>query len=141
MKFRMVDQIVESSPERVVTVKQVSLAEEYLREHFPGFPVLPGILMVEAMAQAARVMLGPEGEQFVLGEVRAMKFGHVVRPGDALWIEVELLSRSEDGEVKCRASGRVLQDSADEDQEPGATAATGRFTMRPIRVDAAIHPV
>ena len=136
----MVDQVVECTPERVVTVKQVSLAEEYLREHFPGFPVLPGILMVEAMAQAARVMLGEDGEHFVLGQVKAMKFGHVVRPGDALWIEVELISRAENGEVNCRASGRVLAATAEEAPELGATAATGRFTMRPIRVDAATHP-
>ena len=141
MKFRMVDQVVERTPDRVVTIKQVSLAEEYLRDHFPGFPVLPGILMVEAMAQAARVMLGEEGDQFVLGQVKAMKFGHVVRPGDALWIEVELIKRLENGEVNCRASGRVLAATAEEAPELGATAATGRFTMRPVRTTAAIQSV
>src|SRR5262249_9634909 len=91
MKFLLIDDILEQSDQRLVALKQVSLAEEYLGDHFPGFPVLPGVMMVEAMAQAARTMLAPRGDaQLVLGEVKALKFGNFVRPGQALRVEVVL---------------------------------------------------
>ncbi len=48
MKFDLVDQILEQSETRIVTVKQVSQAEEYLGDHFPSFPILPGVMMLEA---------------------------------------------------------------------------------------------
>ena len=54
MKFGLIDRIVElARGERIVAVKAVSLAEEYLADHFPTFPVLPGVLMLEGMAEAA----------------------------------------------------------------------------------------
>ncbi|MCL4209923.1 MAG: hypothetical protein KJZ68_04625, partial [Phycisphaerales bacterium] len=73
MKFVLIDHIVEQTADRIVAVKQVSLAEEYLQDHFPSFPVLPGVLMIEAMTQAARAMLAPRGNpRLVLGEVKAL---------------------------------------------------------------------
>ena len=53
MKFNLIDKIEQISDERIVAVKYVSLAEEYLADHFPSFPVLPGVLMLEALTQAA----------------------------------------------------------------------------------------
>ena len=50
MRFSLIDAIIEQSPDRIVAVKQVSLAEEYLADHFPSFPVLPGVMMIEAIA-------------------------------------------------------------------------------------------
>ncbi|MHC4383289.1 MAG: hotdog family protein [Planctomycetota bacterium] len=57
MKFNLLDTILDQSPDRIVAIKHVSLAEEYLADHFPTFPVLPGVMMVETMVQAARRML------------------------------------------------------------------------------------
>lgn len=86
VRFTLIDAILERSPTRLVAVKQVSLAEEYLWDHFPGFPVLPGVLMLEAMTQAAAAL---SGRPLVLHTVRALKYGSFVAPGETLRIEVE----------------------------------------------------
>ncbi|MCH7797842.1 MAG: beta-hydroxyacyl-ACP dehydratase [Planctomycetes bacterium] len=131
MKFHLIDTVLEQSPDRIVAIKQVSLTEEYLADHFPTFPVLPGVLMVEAMVQAARRMLADRGDpRLVLGEVRGLKFGSFVRPGEALLVEVTLKSDTGDGEYVCRGTGRVLRHDTERSDE---TAVSGRFTMRPIR--------
>ena len=57
MKFNLIDKIEHLSDDRIVAVKQVSLAEEYLADHFPTFPVLPGVMMLEAITQAAGWLL------------------------------------------------------------------------------------
>lgn len=133
MKFALIDSVVELDQDRIVARKHVSLAEEYLADHFPTFPVLPGVMMVEVMVQAARRMLASRGgERLVLGEVRALKFGSFVRPGEALEVEVTLDKELEGGAYACRGSGAVRRGGSD---RPGETAVTGRFTMRPIRVD------
>lgn len=133
MKFRLIDTIVEQSPQRIVAIKQVSLAEEYLADHFPSFPVLPGVMMIEAMVQAAREMLGAgsHGEPLVLGEVKALKFGNMVRPGEALEVEVTLSKRNDDGSCQCKGVGTVRRRN-DPAQQP-ETAVSGKFTMRTIK--------
>ena len=127
MKFVLIDSIIEQTPERIVAVKQVSLAEEYLADHFPSFPILPGVFMLEAMVQAARAML-PKEQNLVLGEVKALKFGQLVRPGDALEVEVTLHKANEDGSFTCKGTGTVKKRGGGED-----IAVSGRFTMRPVR--------
>jgi len=155
MKFHLLDQIIEQTPDRIVAIKQVSLAEEYLADHFPTFPVLPGVMMIETMAQAARRMLAARGDaRLVLGEVRALKFGSMVRPGEILEVEVTLHKDLGEGQFQCRGAGRVRRPargrnnvvgggpsgensgggSADPSSGGGETAVSGRFTMRPIRV-------
>ena len=57
MHFDMIDHVAEQTEGRIVVHKTVSNAEEYLLDHFPGFPVLPGVLMLETMVQAARRLL------------------------------------------------------------------------------------
>ena len=57
MHFDFVDRVLELTPERIVTLKNVAVSEEYLQDHFPTFPVLPGVFMIEAMVQAARRLL------------------------------------------------------------------------------------
>ena len=131
MKFDLIDRVLDQSPQRIVAVKHVSLAEEYLADHFPTFPVLPGVLMIETLVQAARRMLASRGDaRLVLGEVQALRFGSFVRPGEALQVEVALHKALEDGVFLCRGTGRVRRFAAG---EPGETAVSGRFTMRPIR--------
>jgi 3-hydroxyacyl-[acyl-carrier-protein] dehydratase len=134
MKFALIDAVLEQSEDRIVAIKQVTLAEEYLGDHFPGFPVLPGVLMVEAMAQAARILLGPRGDgRLVLGEVKALKFGNMVRPGERLRVEVTVAAANDDGSFACRGTGTVLRDGGAEE-----TAVSGRFTMRPLCRTAAL---
>jgi 3-hydroxyacyl-[acyl-carrier-protein] dehydratase len=140
MKFQLIDVVFERSAERIVALKQVSAAEEYLADHFPSFPILPGVLMIEAMAQAAREMLPkPPGDQrLVLGEVKSLKFGNMVRPGEALEVEVTLHKRNDDGSFTCKGTGIVRRrkggGSGQADApDQGDVAVSGRFIMRPIR--------
>ncbi|MCH8913891.1 MAG: hypothetical protein IIA33_10035, partial [Planctomycetes bacterium] len=66
MKFILLDDILEQTPDRIVVLKQVSLAEEYLADHFPTFPVMPGVLMIETMVQASRKGGDPVAVQLAL---------------------------------------------------------------------------
>ena len=133
MKFDLLDTIIEQSPDRIVAIKRVEPSDDYLADHFPAFPVLPGVLMVETMIQAARRMLDDRVDgRLVVGEIKALKFGSFVRPNEALQVEVTLAKALDDDSFTCRGTGRVLrQDST----EPSETAVSGRFTMRPVRKD------
>jgi 3-hydroxyacyl-[acyl-carrier-protein] dehydratase len=102
MHFRLVDRFLSLSDTSAVAVKNVTAAEEYLQDHFPGFPVLPGVFMIEALTQAARAVLEKRGmPRMVLGEVKALRYGSFVRPGEALKVEVTLDKVREDGSVDC----------------------------------------
>jgi 3-hydroxyacyl-[acyl-carrier-protein] dehydratase len=140
MHFSLLDRILELSHTRIVTLKQVSAAEEYLRDHFATFPVLPGVMMLEAMVQAARRLAeaqglaGPPDSPLVLGKVRALKYGHFVKPGAALRVEVTL-GKSEGETLDFRGEGRVLEPG--QELPPGTeppTAVSGRFSLRPLRI-------
>lgn len=135
MHFNLVDSVLERSADRIVTIKQVSSAEEYLQDHFPGFPVLPGVMMIESMVHAARTLLGDQGVQqrMVLGGVRALKYGRFVRPGERMRVEVTLGKRLEDGSVEFKGEATVQAAGAPA-ADPDAVAVSGRFTLRPARV-------
>lgn len=137
MRFCLVDAILELQPDRIVTLKQVSAAEEYLQDHFPTFPVLPGVLMLEAMVQAGRRLIEGHGEPMngaplVLGRVRALKYGRFVQPGASLRLEVTLLKRLGGGEFDLRGEGTILHPGQPSNPEP-APAVSGRFALRPAR--------
>ncbi len=150
MHFRLVDQVLECSPERAVTVKNVTLAEEYLQDHFPGFHVLPGVFMLEALVQSARLVLEARDRasaagvhrRMVLGGVRALRYGMFVRPGEALRSEVTLDKVTDDGCVVFRATATVVRIASSAistplgsaSASPPETAVSGRFTMRPVRM-------
>jgi len=129
MNFDLVDQILEQSEDRIVTVKQVSPSEEYLRDHFPTFPILPGVMMLEAMVQAASRLCSGNGQRLVLGEVKAVKYGAMVRPGENLHIEVTVQQTNEDGSFSCKGKGTVSRNDTSETE----TAVSGRFTIRPVQ--------
>lgn len=137
MKFNLVDKVIEQTAERIVTVKAVTIAEEYLQDHFPTYPVLPGVLMIETLVQAARTMLAPAAgdPRLVLGEVRALRYGSFVRPGEALKVEVSLVGE-EDGQYKCKGVGYVLRPGEAASTAEPPTAVSGRFTLRPVRCAA-----
>src|SRR5439155_12580868 len=93
VKFNLIDRIEQLSDDRIVAVKYVSLAEEYLADHFPTFPVLPGVMMLEAVTQAAAWLLHHRQDfaksMAVLKEARNVKYGSFVAPGNFLRVEVE----------------------------------------------------
>ncbi len=103
MRFELIDRVVEQADDRLVAVKNVTLAEEYLAEHFPSFPVLPGVLVLETMVQAGRRLvaevaaesLGPN-TPLILEQARNVRYSGMVRPGQALTVEVTLRSVEND---------------------------------------------
>ncbi len=91
--FRLIDKVLSLSAEKGVVIKNVSCNEEFFQGHFPEKPVMPGVLIVEAMAQAAGLVLnyGKEGRQVAfLARIKEIKFKSPVFPGDRLTIEVSL---------------------------------------------------
>jgi len=98
MRFCLLDQIVELEPGvRVTAVKRLRPDEEYLKDHFPRFPVMPGVLMLEAMYQAG-AWLVRQSEGFshsvvVLKEVRNIKYADFVTPGKELVVTAEILKQ------------------------------------------------
>src|SRR5688572_103211 len=115
VKFNLIDKIESLADEKIVAVKYVSLAEEYLADHFPTFPVLPGVLMVEALTQAATWLMhhrtGFAKSMAVLKEVRNVKYGQFVAPGNALRVTVEWNKATDTG-ATFKASGTVNEDQA-----------------------------
>ena len=93
--FLMIDRVLELEPgKKVVAVKNVSFNEEFFAGHFPGQPIMPGVLIIEAMAQASIVLFYGENSSakkrmsYYLGSVK-VRFLHPVFPGDQLKIVVE----------------------------------------------------
>ncbi len=100
MKFAFIDAITELTPgERIVAVKAVTLAEDYFADHFPTFPVLPGVLMLQAMVESAgwlvRHTLDFAPIVILLREARNVTYKSFVRPGQLLRLEVTCRRLSE----------------------------------------------
>jgi 3-hydroxyacyl-[acyl-carrier-protein] dehydratase len=99
MRFCLLDQILELEPGvRVTAVKRLRPDEDYLKDHFPRFPVMPGVLMVEAMYQAS-AWLVRQSEGFahsvvVLKEARNIKYADFVTPGKELVVTAEILKQA-----------------------------------------------
>ncbi len=99
MRFNLVDQIIEvEAPRRIRAVKNLTLGEEYLADHFPTFPVMPGVLMLQTLAEAGAWLLRVSDDfkysMVVLREAKNVKFGHFVEPGRQLLVTVEATERS-----------------------------------------------
>ncbi len=93
----LVDRIVELEEERIVGIKNVTVNEPFFAGHFPEFPVMPGVLIVEAMAQVAGVLvlkdLGDRQKVVFLASIEQAKFRRPVLPGDQLRIEMKVARR------------------------------------------------
>ncbi|MFB3922155.1 MAG: 3-hydroxyacyl-ACP dehydratase FabZ [Terriglobia bacterium] len=109
--FLLVDRIVElEADKRIVGLKNVTINEPFFQGHFPGAPVMPGVLIIESMAQVAGVMIYrdlPDKEKKLIyfTGIESAKFRRPVLPGDQLRIEMELLNRrSNFGKMQGRAT-------------------------------------
>lgn len=128
VKFVLVDRIVElESGRRIVAHKALSLAEEYLADHFPTFPVLPGVLMVEAMVQTCawlvRERLNFEPTLVLLKEARNVTYKSFLAPGQLMTIEAECR------ELTPQQSAFVAGGHVD-----GREIVKGRLTLRHLRL-------
>jgi len=111
MRFTLLDRIVCLEPgQRITAVKSLSAAEEYLADHFPMFPVMPGVLMLEAMTQAGAWLIRAsedfEHGLIVLKEARNVKYSQFVSPGQTLTVTAEITSQGP-RETKLKAEGTV----------------------------------
>ena len=96
MRWIWIDKFVEfNSGKNAIAVKNVTLAEEHLHDHFPGFPVMPECLMIEAMAQTAGILVGEAKkfeEKVILAKIKKAVFHDYVRPGDSLRLSTKIES-------------------------------------------------
>ncbi|HHV43383.1 MAG TPA: 3-hydroxyacyl-ACP dehydratase FabZ [Firmicutes bacterium] len=94
--FLLVDRILELQPgQRAKALKNVTINEAFFQGHYPNNPIMPGVLLLEAMAQAAGVVVLPDDTNVVplFAGVDKAKFRRVVRPGDQVILEVEVIQR------------------------------------------------
>ncbi len=111
MFFSLIDRIESLEPGKsVVATKSLTLAEEYLKDHFPNFPVMPGVLMLEALTQASawliRVTDDFSHSMVVLKEARNVKYGKFVKPGQTIRISATIVDRT-DTSITLKAEGTV----------------------------------
>jgi len=116
MRFSLVDQIVALEKGKSITaIKNLTMAEEYLADHFPGFPVMPGVLMLETMVQAgAWLMRATEDFRYstiLLKETRAARFNSFVSPGKTLTVTATV-HKWEENICVLKAAGTVEGKSA-----------------------------
>jgi len=107
--FLMVDRVIEiEGDKRAVAIKNVSINEPYFQGHYPGQPIMPGVLILEALAQLSGILLSRRlehtGKVAVLLSLDRVKMRRPVRPGDQLILEAEALHvRTRTGHCRCRA--------------------------------------
>lgn len=110
--FLLVDKIIELSDNHVVGIKNVTFNEAFFQGHFPGNPVMPGVIQVEALAQTGGILAmnnipDPENYDTYFLKMDKVKFKHVVRPGDTLILKMELLNPIRRGICEMRATAYV----------------------------------
>lgn len=111
MRFTLIDRILELQPGvRITAVKALTMAEEYLADHFPSFPVMPGVLMLEAMTQAGAWLIRATEDfahsMVVLRQANNVKYARFLEPGQTLVVSAEIL-RHREGQTELKARGMV----------------------------------
>jgi 3-hydroxyacyl-[acyl-carrier-protein] dehydratase len=150
MRFHLVDRILDVEPgKRLRAVKYLTLAEEYLADHFPTFPVMPGVLQLHSLVEAGAWLLR-FGEDFarsvwVLREAKAVKYGTFMAPGHPLVLTVELTrqdgetatlkGRGEQGDVQTVSAQLTLAGYNLRDRDP-AWAERDERLVRHLRAHA-----
>ncbi len=113
--FLLVDEVVEHTESRIVGLKRFSGQEYFFAGHYPGFPLVPGVLLCEAAMQCGAILLARhihdgEGKVPVATRINDVRFKHMVRPGDVIRLEVELSERLADAfflKAKVTVAGKV----------------------------------
>jgi len=126
LRFQLIDRVIDADDTSLTAVKAVTAAEEYLADHFPGFAVLPGVMMLETLCQAARSLVAHRdpasgAARLVMSQAKNVKYGHMVRPGQTLTVKVGLKGQ-QDGSYDFAGEGTV----------DGHTAVKARFTLSPV---------
>lgn len=121
MRFYLVDRVEAWFPgERAEGIKCLTMTEDYLEQHFPGWPVMPGVLLIESLAQLSGYLLGDtearEGRKVlaILSMVERAKFRRMVRPGDQVRLHATIVSRREDSaavDVSAKVEGKTVCDA------------------------------
>ena len=114
----MVDRVVKMEGNHIVAVKNVSINEPYFQGHFPGHPIMPGVLQLEAIAQVAGILMlrraENAGQLAYFMSAEDVKWRKPVKPGDSLVIEVEMTKlRGKIGKAKgvCKVQGEVVSEA------------------------------
>jgi 3-hydroxyacyl-[acyl-carrier-protein] dehydratase len=100
MRFHLIDRITEWTPRQSLrAVKNLTLGEEYLADHFPGFPVMPGVLMLQTLVECGAWLLRLSEDYahsvIVLREVKNIKYGSFMEPGKQLLLHIEWVDRQD----------------------------------------------
>ena len=126
MRFNLVDRILEVEPgKKIRAVKNLTLAEEYLADHFPTFPVMPGVLMLETLVEAAAWLLRLSDDYkhsvIVLREARNVKYGSFMQPGHSMvvTVEVDKPPLADEGNVTFKGKGEM----------DGTSTVSAKFTV------------
>jgi 3-hydroxyacyl-[acyl-carrier-protein] dehydratase len=111
MRFNLVDRITDCQPGKSLrAIKRLTLSEEYLADHFPSFPVMPGVLMLQCLVEASawlwRVTSEFQHSVIALREVKNVKYGSFMEPGRTMEISVEL-KKVDGGQATFRGTGNV----------------------------------
>jgi 3-hydroxyacyl-[acyl-carrier-protein] dehydratase len=118
--FLLIDRVLELTEDKVVALKNVSVNEPFFNGHFPGAPVMPGVLQVEAMAQAGGILASksttfdPTTQVMVFMTINDVKFRKAVVPGDQLTIEVIPVRKGNPFTMKgeCKVDGKVVSSAS-----------------------------
>ena len=131
MRFHLIDRILDLEPgKRIRMVKNLTLAEEYLADHFPTFPVMPGVLMLQTLVEGAAWLLRAT-EDFkhsviVLRDARNVKYGNFMQPGNSMIITVEVADYSPENALAV-FKGKAEMDGS---STVGAKFTVGRYNLR-----------
>lgn len=117
--FLLIDRVLELTEDKVVALKNVTFNEPFFQGHFPGVPVMPGVLQIEAMAQAGGILASkavtfdPTTHVMLFMAIDAVKFRKAVTPGDQLTIEVVPLRKGKIFKMKgeIRVDGKVVSEA------------------------------
>ena len=136
MRFSLVDRITSlEKGESITAIKNLSLAEEYLADHFPGFPVMPGVLMMESMIQSSAWLLRYT-EEFeysivLLKQAKAVKFNSFLKPGNTLTVTSKI-QKWDGNQCTLKAAGTV-----DGESTVSARLTLERFNLKDRNPDLA----
>jgi 3-hydroxyacyl-[acyl-carrier-protein] dehydratase len=146
--FLLIDRVLEFEPQKsVVAIKNVTMNEPFFQGHFPGAPIMPGVLVIEAMAQAGAVLLLSELEDrhsklAVFTGIDGAKFRRSITPGDQLRIEVNVVSfrpragKMEgkafiDGKLACEATLTCMIVPRRQESKPAASTSEAATQSEP----------